>query len=362
MQIVDRYIFKQVIRGYIMLLLSFFLLYIVIDVFMQLDDILKEKTSIFTLVRYYAFFLPQIFVRVSPLSFLISSLYCIGILNRNNELISLRAQGFSVMAISRVFIVTSLLLSIVALFVEDRLVPESFTGLKKIEGYKNNADAKEEVTTNFAFYAQEGYVVFAKRFDVANGILSHVNLFVQDETGTITQEVIAERLVYDEGRWVMKNALEYQLTDGRLLTGNPDFLKEKELDLVATPRELFKESSLSWQDLSLKDIRVQIAKFSLWKAQKIIAFLEVEFHKKIALNFSTFFLMVGCLPFALRIKQRRVGLSSLGLAILMSFSYYLLFSLSSALGKVDFFLPWIGCWIPNIFFGISGIAGLILLN
>ena len=93
-----------------------------------------------------------------------------------------------------------------------------------------------------------------------------------------------------------------------------------------------------------------------------ITSLRIEFHRKIALSFSTLFLVLGSLPFALRVRQRRVGLSSLGLAFFVSFLYYVMFSLSSPLGKIDFFFPWIACWLPNIFFGVSGLIGLSSLS
>jgi len=72
--------------------------------------------------------------------------------------------------------------------------------------------------------------------------------------------------------------------------------------------------------------------------------------------------LLAALPFALQIKTRRAGLSSLGTAIIFYFLYYVLSSLSLALGKIDFFPPPIAAWLTNIFFGISGLVGLMSLQ
>ena len=161
MRIIDRYIFKQVVRGYILLLLSFTIFFIIIDLSTQLQDLFKERPPLFTIIKYYLFFSPQIFVLVSPFSFLLSALYNIGLLSKDNELISLRTQGLSIFSIARVFLVLAFFLSIVSLFVEDKLIPYSFSQLKDIRGYKQKNVKKNESIDKFAFYSPGGYLIFA---------------------------------------------------------------------------------------------------------------------------------------------------------------------------------------------------------
>lgn len=361
MRIVDRYLLRQVFWGYIALFLSFVFLYLIIDIFTHLQDILRDKVSLETLTKYYFFFLPQIFLRVSSLSFLISALYCIGNLNKNNEIISLRIQGLSIWNIAMIFIIFSLVLSMLGLFVEDRLIPVSSTYLQQIEGYKDETASDKQIS-NFSFHTAEGSVIFAKDFNTEKNLLSNVNIFFQDNIGNIAEEIVAEKLSYENEQWVAYNAFTYTLNENKITTQTPKFNDKKVLAFSEKPQEFVRRHRLNWQDLSLKEMRSHIAKFQSWKTKKIVSFLEVEFHRKIALNFSALFLLLGALPFALKIGTRRVGLSSLGLAILISFLYYLIFSLSSALGKMEFFIPLIACWLPNIFFGVSGIIGLMSLR
>jgi lipopolysaccharide export system permease protein len=84
----------------------------------------------------------------------------------------------------------------------------------------------------------------------------------------------------------------------------------------------------------------------------------VEYHRKIAMNFALFFLLVGTFPFALKIRQRRAAMSAFALTLSFCFVYYFLFSFCIALGKSDLFPPWIAAWMTNLFFGVSGLVGL----
>ena len=109
MRVLDKYIVKHVARGYLFILLTFIGLYFIIDLFSNLSDILKTKPSLDILVQYYLHSLPLIILRVSPPSLLISTLYTFGELNRNNEIISFRASGLSILKIASPVIFFSLI-------------------------------------------------------------------------------------------------------------------------------------------------------------------------------------------------------------------------------------------------------------
>ncbi len=359
MQIIDKYIFKQIFWGYILLLVVFILLHIIIDIFVQLSDILKNKTPLFFLLKYYLFFTPQMFLRTSPISFLIACLYSIGTLSKNNEIISLRTQGLSILSIAKIFIIFSVLVSFFSLFIEDKILPSSLA-------YLNTFNYKEKNTqrniSNFSFYASGGFIIFAKNFNPQKNLLTNVKIFIQDKEGNISKEIMADELVYKEGGWQAKNAYVYEISKNKLNLLASKFFKAKKIKISEKPADLSQSSNIEWANLSLKTLKKQINKFSFWKEGKIINNLKTEFHKKISFSFSPLFLLLGGLPFALRIKKRKVGLSSLGLSILISFLYYLIFSLGSSLAKIGFFHPLIGSWLANIFLGVSGIWGLLSLR
>ncbi|HEC69666.1 MAG TPA: YjgP/YjgQ family permease [Candidatus Omnitrophica bacterium] len=359
MQIIDRYVFKQVFWSYILLLVVFIFLHIIIDVFVQLSDILKSKAHLSSLLKYYIYFTPQIFLRVSPISFLISSLYSVGALNKNNEIISLRIQGLSILGIAKIFIVFSMVVSFLSLFIEDKVLPLTLNSLNN--PISKQKEVKEKLS-NVSLFSENGLIIFAKEFNLEENSLHRVKIFIQDKEGNILKEIIAERLVYKQNRWQIENAYLYTLSPDQLNILSSKFIKAKEINIPETPQDFSQSSKISWANLSLKALRKQIKKFSLWKEGKIINNLKVELHKKIAFSFSPLFLLLGGLPFALRIRKRKVGLSSLGLSILISFVYYLLFSIGTSLGSISFFNPLIGCWLANIFLGISGVISLLLLK
>lgn len=366
MTITDKYLFKKIFVGFVCTLLAFFFLYIIIDLFTALQDFIKSKTSIDLIAQYYLLMLPNIFVQVAPLSFLLTSLYTIGMLNKSNEMVSLRTQGLSPMGIAAIFIVLASLISVVSLYVDDKIVPLASLKIEAMdihaEEEEKDKNQEKKIINNFHFYTKTKKLVFARSYDPNTAVLSHVNVFQLNESGITTDEIISQQVRYIDGQWVAHNATLYAVEDGIVNFEKARQEKTHPLGFYESPKEILRRAKLKWTDLSLKDIKKQINNFKQWKANKIMRLLEVEFHRKIAQNFALLFILLGALPFSLRIQQRKVGVSALVLTIAFCFVYYFLFSLSIALGKSDFFAPAMACWLTNIFFAVSGAVGMSYLK
>ena len=145
MRIIDRYILKSILGLFFLCILIFMLMYIIIDAFSNLDNILKQKTAINTLIQYYLAYLPIIFVQVAPMTCLLSTLYTFGKLNRDNEIIVMRASGLSIFQITKTVFMFGLLVSLLVFWVSDKFVPQSLALTQKIrEDIESGAKLKQE--------------------------------------------------------------------------------------------------------------------------------------------------------------------------------------------------------------------------
>ena len=78
---------------------------------------------------------------------------------------------------------------------------------------------------------------------------------------------------------------------------------------------------------------------------------EVEFHKRIAMSFSSFILTIIGLTLSSRKRKGGMGLS-LGIGLALSFSYIMLQTVSATFAIQDNTPPMLAAWIPNIIFAI----------
>ena len=362
MRILDKYIIKHVSLGYLFILSMFVGLYFIADIFTNLSDILKAKTPLFVLAQYYLASLPLIILRVSPLAILISTLYTFGELNKNNEIVSIRATGVSILRIAFPIISFALLLSVLTFFMQEKTLMGS---QKKVDAIKTRFIKRNLFTSNeeknLAFTSGDR-IFFVQRFFPKKGILSNVIIFKEGKDRRLEKKIVCQEIVYEYGFWIAKGIIEYTLdADGNIL-GTPVSIRTKQISLKEKPRELLLKRSIFSQFSSLANLKKEIKRLKTVKAGKSLSSLTIDYYQKIAEPFSHFFLVIGILPLALEIKKRKVALSSLGTGFIFSFIYYLLSSFSVALGKSGILLPFLSVSLAPLFFLAVGITGLILIR
>ncbi|MFH1771853.1 MAG: LptF/LptG family permease [Candidatus Omnitrophota bacterium] len=364
MRIVDKYIIKRVLSGYLFILFVFIGLYLIIDVFSSLSDMLETKPPIGVLGGYYLSMLPLIFLRVSPLSLLISTLYTIGELNRNNEIISMRAVGMSISRVAFPIIFTALAISFISFYIQEQILMRS---QKKVEDIKMRYIKKDfsgaQIEKNFAFLSGD-MIVVVREYSLKDKAMDNVIIFKRGTEGNFEKKIICKSIVYRNDQWVALNAIEYFLDDkGSIIGPKTIHHKEKTVPLTENPRELIYKKSIYAQFTSLKNLRQEIKRLKKVKAFNVMRNLKIDFYQKIAEPFTHLFLIIGVLPFALEIKKRKVALSALGVGLMFGFTYYLAINpFSIALGKSGVLLPALSAWAAPLFFLTVGISGMFLVK
>ncbi len=358
MRLVDRYILKHIIAGYVFIIFLFGLLFIMADLFTNLTDILKAKTPLFLLSRYYLYTLPLIFKWVSPYSLLIATLHTFAELNRNNEIVSIRMAGISLWRIGWPIIYLSLLISCFSLFIQENvLLPFQKKAEEiKLSAIKKNAPAQGN-EKDLAF-SSANLIVFARQFLSKERALKGVTIFKENERGEIVAKIISANIIYEKEKWIAKEAIEYPLEANAKIKDKPNLYQNLTLPIKEKPQELTFKKKAFLELSPLKTIRYEIKRLKKIRAYDKLSKFIIEYHQKIVEPFSHLFLILGALPFVLQIRKRHPGLSALGLGFFLGFFYYCFFYLTVALGKTGFLLPHLACWTTPIFFAVMGIGGL----
>ncbi len=216
MRILDRYILKSVLGLFFACLFIFFFLYIIVDLLSNLDEILKQKVNLDILRQYYLACLPIIFVQVTPVACLLSTLYTFGKLNRNNEIIAMRSSGLSLFQIIKTAIIFGVMISVFMFWVNDRFVPRSLSLVEKIKGQmetgtKKAREKEREVINNLSMYGSKNRLFFVNKFYSAENTMEDIIILENDEHQNITKKIVANKGVYRDGLWRFYKSITYNL-------------------------------------------------------------------------------------------------------------------------------------------------------
>ena len=323
MRILDRYILKSIFGIFLGCLLAFFSLYIIIDVFSHLDEILKQSANLSLLLKYYLGYLPIIFVQVTPIACLLSTLYTFGHLNRNNEIIAMRAAGLSILEITKTVISFGIIASILVFWVNDKFVPRSLSLTQKIKNQMETQNLKiKEKEPEFVRYL---YVLGLKnrlfsidKFYPATNTMEGIIILEQDEEQNVIKKIIADKGVYINGLWTFYKCITYNYVQDQIIE-EPKYREEEIMVIPETPAELLNQRQ-SPDFMTISELDSYIGKLSKSGALSVVKNFQVDLYHRYFFPLTSIIIIFLGIPFALRMKKRATGLSSVGLSILVGFS------------------------------------------
>jgi lipopolysaccharide export system permease protein len=362
MFLVDRYILKEWFTAFLLTLSVVLGILILQNMMDRLPDLLQAKASFGQIVFFFLLSLPAYFPLVLPIVFLVSLLFSLGNLHRNNEIIALRSQGRSLFHISRSLWLAGLLLTVGLFYLTAFLVPQtverSRTFFENLDFSAREAvmDAREVgLIYNLGFdNRREGRLWFMNRFSERAWLALGVTVHLRDAEGHELRRVAAREAYYDDtqGNWVFLNGRELLLDP---VTGDPLRILKFERKVFTEFNEdpglmlaLYKKPS----SLSLHELRRIVKSIPPEDNPAVHAYL-VRYFQQIASPF-TCLIMVGiAVPFAAS-GVRTNPMLGISKSLAYFAAFYVLINIATMLGEREIIAAWMAAWLPN--FLMLGIA------
>lgn len=363
MSILNNYLTSRIFKGYLLVCVTFIMLYIIVDLFSHFSTFLQKHISFSIIAAYYLYSLPSIFLTVSPFSLLISIVYTFAELNRHNEILGMRALGSSVSRLAFPALACALLLSAVSLFIQEKTLLDYQTRAEhiKLHYIKKDAPLSDKKIKNLAF-CYKNMTFFIQTFVPQEQSLYEVVIFKENAEGNIVEKLIAHKITYSEKVWKAYDLTSYSMDSEGGFLEQPTYWTDKEVPLQETPESLTVKKSLSGDFAPIEHLKKEIALLKQSHNAQQLRDRVIKLHKNIAAPFTHLFLIIGVLPFALEIKKRKVGLTSLAIGFIFGFIYYAIFAISIPLGGAEIILPFLCVWIAPLFFLVMGISGLYFIR
>ncbi len=308
---------------------------------------------------YYLAYLPIIFVQVSPIACLLSTLYTFGKLNRNNELIAMRSSGLSIFQIAKTVIIFGIIVSVCVFWVNDRFVPSSTSLTENIKlqmesGAKTTKDRKQEVIANLSMYGLKNRLFFVNKFFLTTNTMDGIIIMEHDEKQNIIKKIVANKGVYKEGKWIFYQCITYKFDENVQIKEDPKYLAEETMDIPETPYD-FLHQMLRPDYMTISQLKDYMRRLSKSGATTVIRNLKVDLYQRFAAPLTSIVIILLGIPFSMIMRKRATGMSSVGLSIMVGFIYYVLNAVSIAFGKSGVLIPSLAVSLSHIIAFITAI-------
>jgi LPS export ABC transporter permease LptG/LPS export ABC transporter permease LptF len=363
-RILDEYIVREFLTMFFMVLAGFVLLLIVVTFFDLVGDILRNHPALSVVGDYLLNLTPSMLYQIAPLAVLIAALVTFGVLNRNSEIIAIKAAGISLYRLVIPVVSIAAMLAIGLFLFDQYYLPQAN---RRQEALRNVIKGRPPQTFlhpeqkwmfGHPHAGEPARIFYYQFFDPDEQEFANLSVFEFDpSTFELTRRIFAARAVWnaDSGTWGFENGWVRDL-HGTNVTQYRDFIKTT-FSEIHEPPDYFQKEALESQEMNFGQLDRYIR--DLRQSGFDTMRLRVALWHKISYPVIAIVMAMLAVPFALSMG-RRSSLTGVAVAIAVALAYYVIDGLFSAMGTVNYLPAVVAAWSADVLFGLAG--GYLLLR
>ena len=348
--ILDWYIIRKFIGTYIYAILLIISIAIVFDFNENLSKFTQYHAPWRAIVfDYYANFIPYYSNLFSPLFVFIAVIFFTSKLAGNSEIIAMLAAGVSIRRLMRPYMISCVLIAGLTFYLNSFVIPHGTVIRQNFESLYRNSK-KNTSAENVQLYVAKNTTAYIQHYDNQYKRGYGFSL-VKIKDKKIVSHMTAMEIQYDT---VADTKFHWRHSNWktRTLKGLKEHIQSgasKDTVLLMEPTDLV-YSKGQQETFTSPELLDYISKQTSRGSGNVVQY-EVEFHKRIAMSFSSFILTIIGLSLSSRKRKGGMGLY-LGIGLALSFSYIMLQTVSSTFAIQADTPPLLAAWIPNIIFAV----------
>lgn len=357
MSIISRYIVRQIARCFFICFTGTLSVYLFVEFFEKTQHFLNHDVKAADLVLYLLLKIPEISLKLVPFTVLMSTIFAMDILNRNNEITAMRSCGISFWRSTLLCVAFALAISLLSLVIDGVVAPFFNHHANTVRAVRiEKKDATPRFKPKEAWIHTGNHTLMNVRSVESGGtILKGVTLYHVDPDFGLLEVTRAEQAYFSNQTWKLQNGITRKVfPDGKVQKFR---FQTKPIVLAQTPKDFHIKMSHKLhllQEMTLRDMKAHADRLRR-NGQKFSDFL-TDYHARIAFSFaSVVFMMIG-VPLSLQMRRDRGdGIAVVvGLSLLLIFLYVTIHSLAIVLGRGGVLMPIIAGWFANIMFLFAG--------
>jgi lipopolysaccharide export system permease protein len=349
MKLLDRYLARQFLTTFFLLVLGLPLLFIIADITDNIDSYLGRGVAPGDLALSYVFQFPQFMVYAFPIASLVATVFTIGGMTRHQEITAAKAGGVSFWRLFVPVGVLSVLLAAGA-FGLSEVVPVSLQRRAELLGEAPQRSMGPRI--NFVFQTEREGVLSARRLDASTGEMIDLALERNASAAGPGVHLMARRAVWREvGGWRLEDGWRRELFADRTE-------KAEKFDTLALPGLVEDPEDLLAEPREPERMRyAEVGRFigAIERSGGSAAGLRVERAQKLAVPAAVIVIVLFGAP--LVTSAGRGGTAyGVGISLGVTIVYMLMFRVGKAIGSSGAIDPLWAAWGPNVLFLAAGLV------
>ncbi len=346
----DWYLIRKFIGTYIYSIVLIISIAIVFDFNENLSKFTKYQAPWHAIIfDYYANFIPYYANLFSPLFVFIAVIFFTSKLAGNSEIIAMMASGVSFKRLLRPYMFSCVLIAGVTFYLNSYVIPHGNVIRQNFNALYRNSD-KITTADNVQLQVGKGVVAYIQHYD-DKAKCGYGFSLDKIENKKLVSHMTALQVQYDT---ISDSKYHWKATNWkvRTLKGLREHITSgdiKDTVILMEPTDLV-YSTGQQETFTSPALLDYISKQTSRGSSNVVQY-EMEFHKRIAMSFSSFILTIIGVSLSSRKRKGGMGLY-LGIGLALSFGYIMLQTVSSTFAVNADTPPLLAAWIPNIVFAL----------
>ena len=350
MTIIQRYLTKEILKQFGIVLLAVVSIYFIVDFFEKSGTFLKAGLPVSRTLTFFALNVPFIVAQIAPIGLLLSIIIVFSLMNRNNELLALKSGGISFASLLGPVLLLGIFVAVVLFLFSDIVVPEATV--------KANSIWSEEVKKKSLMSSREKNVwikgnrriTHITYYNPVKKIIYGVSVSFFDEHFRLIRKIDAEKGIYMGSEWQLHQLIE-QTRDETSEDFMVAYVEEMKEHLDFIPEDLAKVVRKP-EEMSYKELLAYINKVEDEGYDATIH--RVNLHAKPAFAFVCIIMCLIGMGLSVRKGIGKGIFFSITYGIALAFFYWIAHSFCLSLGYGEMLPPIVAAWTANFIFLIMG--------
>jgi len=362
-RLLDAYVVREFFGTFLLVLASFVMLMLVFTFFELVGDIIRNHMPLGMVGDYLFNLTPSMIYTITPLAVLIAVLVTFGVLNRNSEIVAMKATGISLYRLVVPIVSISAVLALGLFVFDDYYLPaanrrqEFLRSTIKGRPPQTFLHPEEKWIFGQSGPGEPAHIFYYQFFDRDDDAFANLSVFEFDpSTFALSRRIFASRAVWDDRTesWHFLNGWVRDINGTKREYAE---FKNTTFSEIREDPSYFKKENLQSQEMNFQQLRAYIR--DLRQSGFDTMRLRVALWHKLAYPLIAIIMAMLAIPFALSMG-RRGSLTGIAVAISVALAYWVVDGLFGAMGNVNYLPAALAAWSPDVLFALTG--GYLLLR
>jgi LPS export ABC transporter permease LptG/LPS export ABC transporter permease LptF len=364
-RILDEYIVREFFGTFLLILAGFVLLMIVFTFFDLVGDILRNHTPLAIVGEYLLNLTPSMIYLIAPLAVLIAVLVTFGVLNRNSEIVAIKATGISLYRLVIPIVAIAGCLAVCLFLFAQYYLPQANRRQEALRNVIKGRPPQTYLNPNEKWIfgqkplpGEPGRIFYYEFFDPDSNEFANISVFEFDpSTFQLTRRIFARRAAWnaDSHGWRFEDGWVRDI-QGADVAAYRAFVESSFPEIHAGP-DYFKKEAVQSGEMTFSQLNRYIR--DLGQSGFDTKRLSVALWDKLSYPAIAVVMAILAIPFALSMG-RRSSLTGVAMAIALALSYWVVNLLFEAMGNVNYLPAGMAAWSADVLFALAG--GYLLLR